>query len=375
MYVINCLLNLLFLGKFSLWFIFLFSFSTYLSRILSIPQDLCDYRRWVQKLYEKVLYVAKATSIPPSSPIYRGSVMSQYQSDGRTALLPTPPSPFSPRLSLVSPPFSPFTTNSSNVPYSPIGFFTNNMQGVILTNASTNTSTIIHPSQGIRLPNLQIPQQQHQNSMTSPHMGQIAYVVPTVFNPPQVEQLLHKPPTPVYSPVKTVPHTGLGPNNPLFPTTYPRNQSSTSFVSSSHQMRSGTTFKQRDVGQWHNKSTWSKQDTEQTLNTPLNSVDSTGNESITKQQTAVREPVLNGQETGCQQSDTQPVNIDDSIIEIKDDFPLNRKRTERNRNVSDDVSDDVSVIVVEDSFTDSLSNRGIPCDPINLVSSESSSDE
>ena len=44
-----------------------------------------------------------------------------------------------------------------------------------------------------------------QNSMTSPHLGQIAYVIPSVFSPPQVEQIMHKPATPVYSPLKTAP--------------------------------------------------------------------------------------------------------------------------------------------------------------------------
>lgn len=175
--------------------------STYLSRIISVPQDLIEYRRWVKETYHTLIHRQKTPS--PISPLYQVNIP-QLQANGRQALLPTPPSPYSPHLTVVTPPFSPYTTNSNVMPYSPVAFFASNSvprQQVILHNVSANN--VVTPSTQInRLPSLHMAPPRSNSMSSTIQLGQVSYVVPGVFNGPQIEQVIQTPTTPVFSPEK-----------------------------------------------------------------------------------------------------------------------------------------------------------------------------
>lgn len=123
-------------------------FSTYLSRIVSVPPDLKKYRKWVKKLYQPQVFVSSpsAPSTVQATPNFQ--VTTYQTTNGRQALLPTPPSPYSPCVNLVSP-FT-YTTNTNT--YNPSPYYTNsNVRNNIRMNNFTNSNTIITTTQPVQV--------------------------------------------------------------------------------------------------------------------------------------------------------------------------------------------------------------------------------
>lgn len=214
--------------------------STYLSRIISITQDLYDYRRWVRRTYRSMLNISR-TLLPRS--IYHHNISPLQGNDGKPPLLPTP-TVYSPTMQLSTPPFSPFTTSTNGILFNQVGFITNSK---IITHQQLPQQSLPqqqqHPQQS--LPQQQLPQQVTQqqviqpqlivgnittiptcvqnkenlsnvhvnhlnsnylshlaNSNSVPCLPPIGYVLPQLVTTAQVEQVAHKQ-SPSYSIMKT----------------------------------------------------------------------------------------------------------------------------------------------------------------------------
>ena len=101
-----------------------FIFSTYLSRIMTVSPEQEKYREWVKTCYKPTIFIPKTIMYanPINSPVYQvagGVANHQFinTSNGRPPLLPTPPSPYSPRVNLIT---SPYATYPSTTTF---GFF------------------------------------------------------------------------------------------------------------------------------------------------------------------------------------------------------------------------------------------------------------
>lgn len=121
--------------------------STYLSRILSVTQELFDYRRWVQRTYRSMVNIPR-TLLPNT--IYHQNVHPLQSNDGKPPLLPTP-TIYSPTMQLPTPPFSPFTTTANGILFNQVGFITNSK---IITHQPIHQQPLTHP-----MPQQQLPQQ------------------------------------------------------------------------------------------------------------------------------------------------------------------------------------------------------------------------
>jgi len=110
--------------------------STYLSRIICIPPELCSYRNWVGKLYANHIFVPTPIKTTPVTTVYHevGGYNGSSNNNVRPALLPTPHSPYSPRLNMMKSPS-----------YGPMTFFSNNQPIVITSNAPANSNSISNP--------------------------------------------------------------------------------------------------------------------------------------------------------------------------------------------------------------------------------------
>lgn len=171
--------------------------STYLSRIISVPKDLCEYREWVKSSYQPSEFIPKTVYTTVTTPIFQVGAPTQYVStnNGRPPLLPTPPSPFSPRVNIITPPFSPYpaTTNYGHA------FF----------EGSTIQPTIIIPnaSEGADIVTTQIsPLQLNPPTELGNTPQQVRYqVLPTYTHHKLNENRLQSflPSSQIHSPIKT----------------------------------------------------------------------------------------------------------------------------------------------------------------------------
>lgn len=124
--------------------------STYLSRIISVPNDLKKYRKWVKKIYHPQVFqpLTPISATVPSSPNFH-QVTTYQPATGRQALLPTPHSPYSPVMKLVAP-FT-YTTNANT--YAPSPFYTNSntRNNVRMNNFTTNNNNIVTTNQNVQI--------------------------------------------------------------------------------------------------------------------------------------------------------------------------------------------------------------------------------
>jgi len=199
--------------------------STYLSRIVSVAREVEEYRQWIRTSYKSFDFVPKTPVYIPSTPvtpqsIYPIAIPNQFisTSNGRPPLLPTPPSPFSPRVNMIT---SPFSTYPPSTTY---GFFgdSNTVQQTIIipTAGSTGNSDTTDLNQQ-QIPNLQQqqklnqqPSQQNPEIVTTPPppvTQQIHYVVPANNGAyiqqtrPLTQQSFVSPSPSPSSPIKTMP--------------------------------------------------------------------------------------------------------------------------------------------------------------------------
>ena len=176
-------------------------YSTYLSRIISVPKDVCEYRQWVKTSYEPSEFIPKTVYTTVTTPIFQVGAPTQYVStnNGRPPLLPTPPSPFSPRVNIMTPPFSPYPATTS------YGFFEGNpiQQTILLSNVNTNESGEIVSTQ---MSPLQLNPPAEMVHARAPQ--QVHYVVPATYTHSQhkMNETRHQSfpsSTQMHSPVKS----------------------------------------------------------------------------------------------------------------------------------------------------------------------------
>lgn len=171
----------------------MFFSSTYLSRIISVPKQLLEYRQWVQASYKPKTFVPKSKPVSPPI-LYPAHDTTQFTTGNnhRPALLPTPPSPYSPRMPVVTPPFSPFSPSNTSLRYNQMAFFDAdphllmpNMRNEKETSQHTATRPLKSPVafNGKRFVNPSRPYGLNQDSFTSSNQPLIQSTQPILQNP------------------------------------------------------------------------------------------------------------------------------------------------------------------------------------------------
>ena len=148
---------------------------------MTVSREQEKYREWVKNCYKPTIFVPKTQVYinPIPSPIYQvaGNVANHQfitTNNGRPPLLPTPPSPYSPRLSVISSPYATYTPTTN------FGFFegtTTGMPQTILIPASTGAANTRDVTQDIASTQIQLNQSSPAGEIVmSPQ--QMHYVVP-----------------------------------------------------------------------------------------------------------------------------------------------------------------------------------------------------
>jgi len=174
-----------------------------------MPKDLSQYRDWVKTCYEPFEFVPKPSVVYTNNPVVTSPVYQvapkQFVStnNGRPPLLPTPQSPFSPQMNIMTSPFSPYPPTSYG---NHVSFFPEN--AIIIPTVSTHNSRDI-----VSTPMSTLHLNQPTIDMVSPVQQQVHYVVQAANSSYTQHQDQSRQAYPVsthvHSPVKTMPPSNL----------------------------------------------------------------------------------------------------------------------------------------------------------------------